>query len=100
MEKMVHKGVEDHAGRAGVKGVDVGQGTGGREDRDVGDAAEVEQNAGDNRVAEEVEVEDGNKRSTLSAGGEIGGAEVGDNGNAEALGEECRLARLPGGSCR
>jgi hypothetical protein len=48
----LHESVDDHAGGAGVEGEDVGGDAGGGERGDVGDAAEVEEQAAFGRVTE------------------------------------------------
>ena len=64
----------------------------------VCDAAEVEQHAALLYVAEQRVIEHGNERCALTSGGEVGGAEIADDGDAEALCDDAGFACLPGGT--
>ena len=96
IEEALHAGVDDHVGGAGVEGEHVFSAARGGEHGEVGDAAEVEQQAALLCVAKDAEVEHGDERRGLSAGGHVGGAEVADDGNAEAFGDDGGFAGLPG----
>ncbi len=98
--ELLHEQVDEDVGGAGIEGEDVGGGAGRGQCGDVGDAAEVEQHAILCRVAEEAEVEHGDQRRALASGGEIGGAEVADDGDAQAFGEQRGLADLRGAADR
>ena len=59
-----------------------------REHGDVGDAAEIQRDAAEFGVAIEKIVGVGDERCALAAEGDVGGAEVGDGGDAGAGGDD------------
>ena len=80
--EVLDEGVDEDVGGASVEGEDVfGLGCGGN-DGDVGDAAEVEGNAAEFGVAVEEVIGEGDEWGALAADGHVGGAEVGDGGDA------------------
>ena len=86
--------VDEDVGGAGVEGEDIlGLGAGG-DDGDVGDAAEIERDAAEFFVAVEEIVCKGDERGALASGGHVGGAEVGDGGDAGASGDDGGFAYL------
>jgi len=69
----------------------LGLGSGG-DDGDVGDAAEIEGDTAEFGVTVEEVVGERDERSALAADGDIGGAEVGDGGDAGAVGDDRAVA--------
>ena len=98
--------VDDHVGRAGIESDQLGEqmverATGrdegaGRDEREVGDAAEVLQDTRAARMREEGCIEQRHERRALAAGDHVGGAEVGDNGRVDGGCNQGRFAELPG----
>ena len=64
------------------------------DDRQVGDAAEVERGGGVGGPGEQQVVEQAGERGAVTAGRDVAGAQVGDDGNARRLGDPRRLADL------
>ena len=77
--------VNHHVAGAGIERDHLFGRCAARQDRDVGDAAYIEGNAGFRRAAEEHVIYQGHERRALSSGCDVAGAEVGDYGDAEAL---------------
>src|SRR6185312_13838489 len=65
--------VDDHVAWAGVEGDDLFGLCVFRERRDVGDAADIEGNAGFRGAAEQEVIDERNERGALAAGGDIPG---------------------------
>src|SRR6266403_218203 len=76
--------VNEHVGRAGVKGKDLIWSCTGGNDGDIGDAAEVQRNAAEFCVAIEKVVGIGNKRRALAAECDIRGTKICDGGDSRA----------------
>src|SRR5215467_1232062 len=88
--------VDEHVAGAGVESGDLrGRGVGGN-DRDVGDAADVEADAAESGVAVERVVGDRDQRGSLAAESDIGGAEVGNGGDAGTRCDDRAVAELQG----
>ena len=85
----IHQGVRG----AGVEATHVAV---RRQQREVGDAAEVEHGAVFARVVQHRSVEGGHERRALAAGRDIAAAEVGDGVDAGAFGDDVAVAELPG----
>src|SRR4029079_7100321 len=81
-------GGDQHVGGAGVEGEHVGWLASGGEDGDVSDAAEIQGDAAESCVAIQKVVGVGNQRRALATDGHVGGAEVGDGGDAGAGGDD------------
>ena len=88
-----YPGVEQAVGRAGVEAGDRAVPV---DDRDVGDAAEVQHHALAAGGAEQGPVEQGGQRRALAAGRDIGAAEVADRADAGALRDQGGAAQLDG----
>ena len=68
---------------------------------DVGDAADVERGAAASRMSIEQVIHPRHQRRALAADGHVGGAKVGDGGDAGEGGDHGRLANLQrGGDAR
>jgi hypothetical protein len=89
-----YQGVDQHVGGAGVEGKDLRRFSASGEHGDVGDAAEVEGDTAEFLVPVEKIVDVGNQRGALAAESDVGGAEVGDGGDAGARGDGRGLADL------
>src|ERR1035438_1166475 len=63
-------------------------------DRNVGDATDIEGGAGAARMPEQQAVDEGNERRALATGGDIARAEIGDYRHSGALRDYRRLADL------
>src|SRR5712691_656494 len=68
--------VDDHVGRTGVERKDLRRLGRSGDDRDIGDAAEVERNAAELRMAIEQIVRIGHERRSLAPESEVRGAKV------------------------
>src|SRR5437868_14679048 len=95
-EEFFGERVDDHVARSGVEGDDLIRAGTGRDGGEVSNSAEVEQDASLARMAEEKIVEQRNQRRSLTAGGEIGRAKIGNDGNRGASGDDRGFAGLPG----
>src|SRR6266849_4485617 len=78
---MGDEGVDEHVGRAGVESEDLLRLAVARKNRDVGDAAKIERDATEFRMAVEKVVHIRNERRALAAEGDIRGAKIGDGGD-------------------
>ena len=94
MREMLDQGVDEHVGGAGVEGEHLRRLGVCWEHGDVGDAAEIEGDAAEFGVAVEKIVGVGDERGALAAESDVGGAEVGDGGDAGAGGDDAGLADL------
>src|SRR5690606_32300692 len=65
-----------------------------RQMRDVGDAAEVQHDAIDLRIAEQFSMQRGNEWRALAAGGHVLATEISDDGNARQFRDRIRIANL------
>ena len=64
------------------------------QDGDVGDAADVERHPVHLCAREQQEIDERNQRRALAARGDVARAEIGDDRNAEPLGDDRRFADL------
>ena len=67
-----------------------------RDRRQICDPADVLHDAADFGIAIKQVVEEGNQRRAFASGGHVGGAEVGDDRNADAGGDHRAFSGLPG----
>src|SRR6266581_235245 len=100
MREVRDKRINEHVRWAGVEGEYLLRLGGTRKNRDVGDAAEVERNAAEFRVAVEKIVHIRNKRRALAAEGDIRGAKIANGGDAGARSDDRWLTNLQRGCCR
>ena len=86
-------GVQKNIARTAVKADDLAVAAARRQERDIGDAADVNDRAGD-FAHEDLTVECGHKRSPFAAGGDIAAAEIAYDVKARQLCDECRVVEL------
>src|SRR6266851_2583132 len=91
---MRDQGVDKHVGGAGVEGEDLLRLGRARKNRNVGDAAEVERNAAEFRVAIEKVVHIRNKWRSLATEGDVRRSKITDGRDARASRDDGRLADL------
>ena len=95
-EEPLYESVDDHVAGAGIEGDDAFKGRTGGDGGEVGDPSDVLKNPPAASVGEIDIVEEGDERRALATGGHVGGAEVGDDGDAGGGGDQSRFAELPG----
>src|SRR5690242_11942675 len=95
--EMCGERVNDHVARAGVEGGDIAWTSARGDYGDVGDAADVEGDAAEMRVAIKNVIHKWDERGALAACGYIGGTKIGDGGDAGACGDDGGLGDLHGG---
>ena len=95
VEQLLRQPVDDHVAGPGIEGDHCVGRSSGRNGSQVGDAADVLQNAPALRIGEEHIVQKRDQRSALAARQHVGRAEVRDHRNAQLRGDRLRLARLP-----
>ena len=88
--------VHEHVSRANVEGHDLVRGGGGRQHRQVGDAADVQQQAAALGVAAQQVIGQGHEGSALAASGHVRRAEIGNGGDPGALSDNRRFPNLQG----
>ena len=98
--EVLDEGVDQDICRASVEGEDLRRFAGGGEDGDIGDSAEVERDPAEFWMAVEEIVGVGDERGALAAEGDVGGAEVGNRGDAGAGSDDAAFAGLQRGGCR
>ena len=86
--------VDDDVSRSRVKGGDVVARPALRKERHVPDSADVLDRASPRAVAEDDPVAEGHERRAFAAGGEVGAAEIGDDGHAKRLRDPRRVDEL------
>ena len=92
---MEHQGVDDHVAGAGIEGKAIFEGSVGGNDGHVGYPAYILEDTASAGMSKEGVVEQRNERSALAACCHVGGAEVGDDGDADSGGDEGRFPGLP-----
>ena len=95
-EETVGDGVNHHVARAGVESRNLFSGCSRRDCCQICDATDVLHDASDLRVAIEQVVEEGNQRRAFASGGHVGGAEIGDDRDADTGGDHRAFSGLPG----
>ncbi len=94
-EESVGHCVDHHVAGAGVESCHLLRRCSGRDCRQVRDAADVLHDAADLLIAIQQVIEEGNQRRAFASGGHVGGAEIGDDRNADTSGEHRALSGLP-----
>src|SRR5580704_14146949 len=89
-----NEGVNQHIGRAGVKGKNLFRLGRARKNGDVGDAAEIERDAAKFCVAIEKIVRVRDKRRALAAEGDVRGTKIPDGRDAGKRSDDGGLANL------
>jgi hypothetical protein len=84
-------GVHQHVGRPGVEALDPAI---GMQQRDIGNAAEVEHRTGLPRLREAGGVEGRHQRCALPAGGDVAAAEIAHHVDAGQFGQPCAVEEL------
>src|SRR2546426_2488874 len=92
--EMRDKGVNDHVRWAGIEREDLLRLAGARKNRDVGDAAEIERDATELRVAVKKIVHIGDERRALATQNDVRGTKIADRRDARARGDDGSLADL------
>src|SRR5690348_7682797 len=95
--EMGGEGVDNHVARASVEGDDIARTRVRRNYSDVGDAADVQCDAAKSVVTIKQVINEWDEGSALAAGGHVGGAKIGDGGDAGAFGDDGRLGDLERG---
>ena len=66
----------------------------GRDDGEIGDAADIQSDAAEFGVAIDDVIDERNERRALAAGGDVGGTEIADRRDSGACCDYCGLADL------
>src|SRR5437667_1347404 len=91
------QGVDEHVGRSRVEREYLLRLGGARKNGNVGDAAEIQRNTAQSRVAVEKIIDVGDERRALSAESHIRRPKIADSRNARAPGDHGRLSNLQSG---
>src|SRR5579864_7886517 len=96
VRELTRESIDHHISRTGIEGDYFVKGGGGRDDGDVGDAADVQRDAGAAGMTKEEVIDERDQGRAFAAGRDIARAKIRDDGNAEGFGQDSGLADLQG----
>lgn len=94
MGEVLYERVDEHVAGAGVERKNLMGARASRDDRNIGDPADIQRDAAKLRMAVEKIVDIGNERGALASESHVGGAKIRNRGDAGARGDDRTFADL------